>query len=183
MYATTGNPNQIQRVILTFDNTRIPTLLIREKAFLRSKGIFPVRVFEDLIIKPLIPERKILNPVTEETVEASRTEEITRETITTQHFATASATEKILPCLDNSIEENLLDSFVTLTREEQTSITQRLETLKEKLLKLDNRQQHSDPPANKQLGNYKEGSLKSQPEEFFSASLIPVEDQEEEMSN
>lgn len=140
------NPNQTQRILLEFTSPKIPTLLHRKKLFLRSKGIFPVRVFGNTILKPLLPKQHTSplmesgSPYEEHLMDLGSPYD-EQSTNAPQHDLIQWTDLPIQPCLDpvhfepeNIIEEDLLISYSGLPLIEQKEITTRLEHLRLKLL-------------------------------------------------
>lgn len=131
--------NRYQRIMLAFRSAKIPSLLIQQKVFLNSLGIFPTRVFMDSIIRPLLSERLI-----KETVQPSHPEPQKRAELYTscrgQTHSTPTPTTKHYDCASNSLtpqeERELIASFGELPAMEQQEIINRLDSLKLQLLSI-----------------------------------------------
>lgn len=131
--------NRYQRMMLAFHSAKIPSLIIKQKVFLNSLGLFPTRVFMDSIIRPLLSEGLI-----KETVQPSRPEPQKRAELCTpclgQSHSTSTPTTKHYDCASNSLtpqeERELIASFGELPAMEQQEIINRLDLLKLQLLSI-----------------------------------------------
>ncbi|KAL8160780.1 UNVERIFIED_CONTAM: hypothetical protein K2H54_051115 [Gekko kuhli] len=139
------NVNQVQRILLSFKRTEIPSLILQNKDYLKTRGIFPARVFTNTRVMPLLPnlkgaeegkghklEKRVDKPTKDDESNTNGgVQEPNRGTagVNTQ----VTSLEMLLKTGD--VEENIQESFITLPEQEQQWIINRLELLKLNLTK------------------------------------------------
>ncbi|CAI5799251.1 Hypothetical predicted protein, partial [Podarcis lilfordi] len=134
--------HRFQKVLLSFQSPKIPSILVRRKALLATWGIFPTRVFNDTRTKPLfrsIVQKGIRSP--------DRRDIVLKLKLSTQEPHPPSqpklpglstpATEKHDQSgpshLASSEERDLISSYGELPLVEQQEVINRLDTLKQQL--------------------------------------------------
>lgn len=129
--------NQTQRIMLTFESSRISLALLRQKSYLYTKGIFPARVFKNLAISSLLPQQ-FKHKNQKKAVRISKEVMVENQDLIKWDdplpLQAQSKEDPVHFIPDNTIEENLLESFSGLPHEEQINITNRLEQLRSSLL-------------------------------------------------
>ncbi|KAL8219356.1 UNVERIFIED_CONTAM: hypothetical protein K2H54_020714 [Gekko kuhli] len=139
------NVNQVQRILLSCKTVEIPSLILQNKDYLKTSGIFPARVFTNTRVMPLLPnlngaeegkghkleKRADKSTKDDESNINGGVQESNGGTVGVNTQATSL--EMLLESRD--VEENIQESFITLPEQEQQWIINRLELLKLNLTK------------------------------------------------
>lgn len=150
------NDGYSKKVLLKFGSHRIPTKILRVKAYLAQKGIIPRRHFEDISLRPLIaskrqnkmnkailPEADICPTPVEEPSRWEKpqpaTREITQEKSKLSNQATVASNNSLaLDTIDWTVPEevDLLSNFTKLPDKEQINILSKLTKLQARLTEI-----------------------------------------------
>lgn len=121
-----NNSTQRQKMLLTFNTPQVPALLFQQKFYLNSRGIFLIRIFASNNVVPLLPnlqQFRRLEKIEEWTIKFSPMKTSVPEHSQIEEGLLAVAcgplTNNSCSHLENSIEKNLIISFLIFTTPEK----------------------------------------------------------------
>lgn len=123
---------QAQKILITFKSSIVPALIMKRRKQLSQWSIFPTRVFKNTFVLPLF--RKVTTNSVPLIDKNSSSFLKPFWQISSNVLASVEPYQAGSIHLDNSVEEDLLQSFKYLSFCEQMAITDRLEALRNKLI-------------------------------------------------